>query len=165
MNNDLIYYLTNNSGSLSVQEILMNFLAALVIGFVIYISYRISHTDTVYSAKFNASLWMLTVVTTLVMCVIGNNIALSLGMVGALSIVRFRTAIKDPRDTAYIFWTIAVGVCCGISDFMIAGVGSVTIFCLMLIIGNLRTNDRYLIIIRGLKKSCGRYLGKKRSFG
>lgn len=148
MNNDLIYYLTNNSGSLSVQEILMNFLAALVIGFVIYISYRISHTDTVYSAKFNASLWMLTVVTTLVMCVIGNNIALSLGMVGALSIVRFRTAIKDPRDTAYIFWTIAVGVCCGISDFMIAGVGSVTIFCLMLIIGNLRTNDRYLIIIR-----------------
>ena len=94
MNNDLIYYLTNNSGSLSVQEILMNFLAALVIGFVIYISYRISHTDTVYSAKFNASLWMLTVVTTLVMCVIGNNIALSLGMVGALSIVRFRTAIN-----------------------------------------------------------------------
>ena len=148
MNNDLIYYLTNNSGSLSIQEILMNFLAALVVGFVIFVSYRLSHSGAVYSAKFNASLWMLTVVTTLVMCVIGNNIALSLGMVGALSIVRFRTAVKDPRDTAYIFWTIAVGVCCGISDFMIAGIGSLVIFCLMLIIGNLKTNDRYLIIIR-----------------
>lgn len=148
MNSDFIYYLTNNSGSLSIQEILMNFLAALLIGFVIFVSYRFSHSGAVYSAKFNASLWMLTVVTTLVMCVIGNNIALSLGMVGALSIVRFRTAVKDPRDTAYIFWTIAVGVCCGISDFMIAGIGSLVIFCLMLVIGNLRSNDRYLIIIR-----------------
>lgn len=148
MNNDLIYYLTNNSGSLSVQEIVMNFLAAVVLGFVIFISYRFSHSGAVYSGKFNASLWMLTVVTTLVMCVIGNNIALSLGMVGALSIVRFRTAVKDPRDTAYIFWTIAVGVCCGISDFMIAGIGSVVIFCLMLIIGNIKSNDRYLIIVR-----------------
>ena len=148
MNNDLIYYLTNNSGSLSVQEIVMNFLAAVVLGFVIFISYRFSHSGAAYSGKFNASLWMLTVVTTLVMCVIGNNIALSLGMVGALSIVRFRTAVKDPRDTAYIFWTIAVGVCCGISDFMIAGIGSVVIFCLMLIIGNIKSNDRYLIIVR-----------------
>ena len=148
MNNDLIYYLTNNSGSLSVPEILMNFLAAVIIGFVIFVSYRFSHSGAVYSGKFNASLWMLTVVTTLVMCVIGNNIALSLGMVGALSIVRFRTAVKDPRDTAYIFWTIAVGVCCGISDFMIAGIGSVVIFCLMLIIGNIKSNDRYLIIVR-----------------
>lgn len=148
MNSDLIYYLTNNSGSLSVQEVLMNFLAAVIIGFIIFLSYRFSHSGAVYSAKFNASLWMLTVVTTLVMCVIGNNVALSLGMVGALSIVRFRTAIKDPRDTAYIFWTIAVGVCCGISDFMIAGIGSAAIFCLMLIIGNARNNDRYLVIIR-----------------
>ena len=62
------------------------------------------------------------------MNVIGNNIALSLGMVGALSIVRFRTAIKDPRDTAYIFWGIAVGICCGVSDYLVAGLGSALIF-------------------------------------
>ena len=115
---------------------------------MIFVSYRFCHTVAVYSAKFNVSLWMMTLVTTLIMCVIGNNIALSLGMVGALSIVRFRTAIKDPRDTTYIFWAIAVGVCCGICDYLIAGIGSAVIFCMMVLIGNVRGNDRYLLIVR-----------------
>lgn len=148
MNNELIYYLSNNAGSLSLQEILLSFLCAIVLGAVIFTSYRFSHVGATYSAKFNVSLWMMTLVTTLIMCVIGNNIALSLGMVGALSIVRFRTAIKDPRDTTYIFWAIAVGVCCGICDYLIAGIGSAVIFCLLLLIGNVKGNDRYLLIIR-----------------
>ena len=84
-----------------------------------------------------------------VMCVIGNNVALSLGMVGALSIVRFRTAIKDARDTAYIFWCVAAGICCGISDFTIAACGSAVLFLLMLAVGNNKSNSRYLLIIRG----------------
>lgn len=148
MNNELIYYLSNNAGSLSLQEILLSFLCAVVLGAVIFTSYRFSHVGATYSAKFNVSLWMMTLVTTLIMCVIGNNIALSLGMVGALSIVRFRTAIKDPRDTTYIFWAIAVGVCCGICDYLIAGIGSAVIFCLLLLVGNVKSNDRYLLIIR-----------------
>lgn len=148
MSDELIYYLSNNAGSLSLQEILLSFLCAIALGAVIFVSYRFSHVGSTYSAKFNVSLWMMTLVTTLIMCVIGNNIALSLGMVGALSIVRFRTAIKDPRDTTYIFWAIAVGVCCGICDYLIAGIGSAVIFCLLLIVGNARDNDRYLLIIR-----------------
>jgi len=148
MSDDLIYYLSNNAGSLSLQEILLSFLCAIALGAVIYISYRFSHVGASYSAKFNVSLWMMTLVTTLIMCVIGNNIALSLGMVGALSIVRFRTAIKDPRDTTYIFWAIAVGVCCGICDYLIAGIGSAVIFCLLLILGTVKDNDRYLLIVR-----------------
>ena len=103
MNEDLLYYITNHAGSLSVQELLINFFSALVIGFIIFLSYRFSHSGAVYNGRFNVSLWMLTIVTTMVMCVIGNNVALSLGMVGALSIVRFRTAIKDARDAAYIY--------------------------------------------------------------
>ena len=146
MNQDLLYYITNHAGSLSVQEIIVNFLAALAVGFIIFLSYRFSHASAVYSARFNVSLWMLTVVTTMVMCVIGNNIALSLGMVGALSIVRFRTAIKDARDTAYIFWCVAAGICCGISDFMIAILGSMIIFLLMLVIGNVSLNNRFLLV-------------------
>lgn len=153
MNQELLYYITNHAGSLSVQEIIVNFLASLVVGFIIFVSYRFSHSGAVYSARFNVSLWMLTMVTTMVMCVIGNNVALSLGMVGALSIVRFRTAIKDARDTAYIFWSVAAGICCGVSDFMIALLGSTVIFLLMLIIGNTRTNDRYLIVIHGGAKA------------
>lgn len=68
-----------------------------------FLSYRFSHSGPFTVENSTCPLWMLTLVTTLVMAVIGNNIALSLGMVGALSIVRFRTAIKDARDTAYIF--------------------------------------------------------------
>lgn len=147
MNQDLLYYIINHAGSLSVQEIIVNFIAALIVGFIIYLSYRFSHSNAVYSARFNVSLWMLTVVTTMVMCVIGNNIALSLGMVGALSIVRFRTAIKDTRDTTYIFWCVAAGICCGVSDFLIAVLGSVVIFLLMLVIGNSRGNNRFLLVI------------------
>lgn len=149
MNRDLLYYIANHGGSLTPQEILINFLAALAAGLIIFLSYRFSHSGAVYSARFNVSLWMLTMVTTMVMCVIGNNIALSLGMVGALSIVRFRTAVKDARDTAYIFWSIAVGICCGISDFLTAIMGSVIIFLLMLAIGGVGGNTRYLLIIRG----------------
>ncbi len=149
MNNDLIYYLSNHAGSLSTQELLLNFLAAIAAGAIIFLSYRFSHSGAVYSGKFNVSLWMMSVVTTMVMCVIGNNIALSLGMVGALSSVRFRTAIKDARDTAYIFWAIAVGICCGISDYVTAIIGSVAIFLLMLCIGGVKANTRYLLIVRG----------------
>ena len=148
MNKELLYYLTNDAGSLTLQEILLSFACAVILGAVIFVSYRFCHTGAVYSGKFNVSLWMMTLVTTLIMCVIGNNIALSLGMVGAQSIVRFRTAIKDPRDTTYIFWAIAVGVCCGICDYLIAGIGSAVIFCMMVLLGNARGNDRYLLIVR-----------------
>ena len=120
-----------------------------IIGFLIFISYMISHRGTIYSKKFNVSLVALTVLTSMVMTVIGNNVALSLGMVGALSIVRFRTAIKDSRDTVYIFWTIIVGICCGVGDYVVAGIGSSFVFILLLILGSIKNNNRMLVIIRG----------------
>ncbi len=139
--------LTNATNGLTITDVLVNFLAAAVIACLIYISYRISHSGPVYSERFNVSIVMLTLVTTLVMNVIGNNIALSLGMVGALSIVRFRTAIKDPRDTAYIFWGIAVGICCGVSDYLIAAIGSALIFAFLILFGFIRDNGRIMVIL------------------
>ena len=94
---------------------------------------------------------MLTVLTATVMTVIGNNLALSLGMVGALSIVRFRTAIKDFRDTSYIFWAIIVGICCGVGDYLVAGIGSAVVFILLLVMGRVRNENRILLIIRGAR--------------
>ena len=82
------------------------------------------------------------------MIVIGNNIALSLGMVGALSIVRFRTAIKDSRDTIYIFWTIVTGICCGVGDFYVAGIGGAFTFLVLLVFGRIKNDNRVLLIIR-----------------
>lgn len=152
MKDKILEYLQVSTNQLTTENIVFGFIGAVIIALVIFISYRFSHSSAVYSAKFNVSLVMLTIVTTLIMSVIGNNVALSLGMVGALSIVRYRTAIKDPRDTAYIFWAIAAGICCGVQDFVIAGIGSGVIFIIMLIIGNVKNNDRFLLIVRGDKK-------------
>lgn len=137
------------SGSLTTNQILLNLGVATFIGVCIYVSYYISHIGTVYSKKFNVSLVMLTILTAMVMTVIGNNVALSLGMVGALSIVRFRTAIKDSRDTAYIFWTIIVGICCGVSDYFVAGIGTAIVFVVMLIFGAIKNDNRILLVVRG----------------
>lgn len=141
---------------LSVQQIVLNMVIALALGLVIYLSYRFSHSGAVYSARFNVSLLMMTLITTMIMNVIGNNIALSLGMVGALSIVRFRTAIKDARDTAYIFWCIAVGICCGVSYYALAAISTGMIFLVMLVMGSVKTNNRYLLIIHADKEECAR---------
>ena len=139
--------LSNATNGLTITDVIVNFLAAAVIACLIYISYRISHSGPVYSERFNVSIVMLTLVTTLVMNVIGNNIALSLNKKGALSIVRFRTAIKDPRDTAYIFWGIAVGICCGVSDYLIAAIGSALIFAFLILFGFIRDNGRIMVIV------------------
>lgn len=146
---ELLYNsLVTTSGALTIKDVIINFLAACVISLLIYISYKLSHSGAVYSQRFNVSLIMLVLVTTLVMNVIGNNIALSLGMVGALSIVRFRTAIKDPRDTAYIFWAIAVGICCGVSDYLIAGIGTFIIFMFLVLFGFVKDNERILFVLK-----------------
>lgn len=137
------------TGSLSIEEIVLHVLVASLLGGVIYASYYYTHAGGVYSKKFNVSLIMMTVLTATVMTVIGNNIALSLGMVGALSIVRFRTAIKDSRDTTYIFWTIIVGICCGVGDYTVAATGSFVVFVLMLVLGRVKNDNRILLIIRG----------------
>lgn len=136
------------SGTLSFEQIVLHVIASAVISAAIYLSYWYTHTGTTYSKKFNVSLVTLTVLTATVMTVIGNNVALSLGMVGALSIVRFRTAIKDSRDTTYIFWAIIVGICCGVGDYLVAGMGTVVVFVILLILGRVKNENRILLIIR-----------------
>lgn len=146
---ETIYNLLAQQGDMTWQQITMHILVSAVIGLFIFISYVISHKGTIYSKKFGVTLIVLTVMT-----VIGNNIALSLGMVGALSIVRFRTAIKDSRDTVYIFWTIIVGICCGVGDYLVAAVGSSAIFLIFLIMGAIRSDNRMLLIIRAKRSRC-----------
>lgn len=87
------------------------------------------------------------------MTAIGNNVALSLGMVGALSIVRFRTAIKDSRDTVYIFWTVVVGLTCGVGDYITAGIGSAIVFLILLVLGRIKNESRMLLIVRGARST------------
>lgn len=152
MRNNLIQLL-QEQGDLSVEQILIRIAMTLLLGFLIFISYAIAHRGTIYSRKFNVSLVMLAVLTGTVMIVIGNNVALSLGMVGALSIVRFRTAIKDSRDTMYLFWAIIVGICCGVGSFFVAAAGSTAVFVTLALFGVVRNDSRLLVIIRGARRS------------
>lgn len=148
MKKDLMEVLTSSS-SLTIEQVVLNIIMAAALGFLIYIAYAVSHRGTIYSKKFNTSLVLLSTLTGVVMTVIGNNIALSLGMVGALSIVRFRTAIKDSRDTVFIFWAIVVGISCGAGDYVVAAVGSGIAFVVLLIFGVIKNDNRMLVIVRG----------------
>ena len=138
-----------DSGTLETRDILIRIVSAAVISIVIYISYWYTHVGTSYSKKFNVSLMTLTILTATVMTVIANNLTLSLGMVGALSIVRYRTAIKDSRDTTYIFWAIVIGICCGAGDYLVAGIGSAVVFIVLMLLGRIRNENRILLVIRG----------------
>lgn len=145
---ETLYNLLSQQGDMTWQHITMHILVSAALGGLIFLSYVLSHKGTIYSRKFGVTLVVLTVMTGTVMTVIGNNIALSLGMVGALSIVRFRTALKDSRDTAYVFWTIIVGICCGVGDYVVAAAGSTAIFLVFLLFGAVRSDTRMLLVVR-----------------
>ena len=145
---ETLYNLLSQQGDRTWQQITMHILVSAALGGLIFLSYVLSHKGTIYSRKFGVTLVVLTVMTGTVMTVIGNNIALSLGMVGALSIVRFRTALKDSRDTAYVFWTIIVGICCGVGDYVVAAAGSTAIFLVFLLFGAVRSDTRMLLVVR-----------------
>ena len=146
--NKYLYDIIANSGALSTDMIIMRVVVSIFFGLIIFWSYKVTHTGSIYSKKFNITLVTLTILTTMVMTVIGNNIALSLGMVGALSIIRFRTSIKDSRDTIYIFWTIIIGICCGVGDFIVAAAGSAAVFVVLLLFGRVKNEQRMLLIVR-----------------
>lgn len=145
---ETLYNLLSQQGDMTWQQITMHILVSAALGGLIFLSYVLSHKGTIYSRKFGVTLVVLTVMTGTVMTAIGNNIALSLGMVGALSIVRFRTALKDSRDTAYVFWTIIVGICCGVGDYVVAAAGSTAIFLVFLLFGAVRSDTRMLLVVR-----------------
>ena len=148
---EYILQLFEQTGDLNLTDVLLHIAVAAVLGIFIYLSYWFSHKGTIYSRKFNVTLVILTVLTATVMTAVGNNVVLSLGMVGALSIVRFRTALKDSRDTAYVFWAVIVGICCGVGDYKVAAIGSVAAFLLSMLLGRIKNDNRMLLIIRGAR--------------
>lgn len=142
-----------NVATSDINTIIMNNVVAIVISLFILFIYRITYSGTAYSKKFNVSLGMMTIVTALIMNVISSNIALSLGMVGALSIIRFRTAVKDVRDATFIFWGIAVGICCGVLQYLPAAIGSITISLFLLVMRQTSKVEQYLIIVRSTSEA------------
>ena len=105
---------------LTPQYIFVCISIALLCGLVIYAVYRIFYRGSCYSENFNLLLLLTTLITTFIIMTISANIVLSLGMVGSLSIIRFRSAVKDPLDVGFLFWSVAVGITCGAGLYQIA---------------------------------------------
>ena len=124
-------------------------LAALAAGVIIALVYKKTYRGVLYSPSFTLTLILLCLVTTPVVMAIGSNVALSMGMVGALSIVRFRTAVKDPLDTAYMFWAITMGILIGSNAYVIAIVALLGIGVILLAISylRLRAPNGYLLVL------------------
>ena len=136
-------------GFSSILTVVVSMLFALGAGYVITMVYRRNYRGVMYSGNFALSLLMMTVITTPVVLCIRNSIALSMGMVGALSIVRFRTAVKDPLDTAYMFWALTMGILLGANAYVIAIVAVLGISVIMLAISylRLRSPNGYLLVL------------------
>ncbi len=137
-------------GDLSVVRILLTLGLAFLIGMYIFAIYRKTFSGVMYSKNFGVSLVMLAMITSFIILPITSNLTLSLGMVGALSIVRFRTAVKDPIDTVYMFWSIAVGIASGAKFFLPAILASAVIGVLMLLLSGMRFRSTmpYLLVLR-----------------
>ena len=133
-----------------INVVLLVLLVAFLVSLIIFITYKHTYSGVMYNPRFNVSLIMITMVTTMVMIVIGSNISVSLGMVGALSIIRFRTAVKDPRDTAFIFWGVVSGLACGTQNYTIVIVGSILICLILFGFKRVATNiNKYVLVIKG----------------
>ena len=117
------YMELNSSGPLSIADIGMSLVLTFIIALGIFWIYKRTFRGVLYTHSFNVSLVMISLVTSLVIMTISTNLILSLGMVGALSIVRFRTAVKDPLDIVFMFWAIAVGIANGAMQFKLALAG------------------------------------------
>lgn len=133
----------------SVIDTCLGLVFALVIGLFIFLIYKKTFTGVMYSSSFALALPGLSMVTTLVIMAVTSNVVLSLGMVGALSIVRFRAAIKEPMEIVYLFWALACGIVIGAGMIPLAVIGSVVIGAVLLLFANRKNRENpYILVLR-----------------
>lgn len=136
-----------NVTSVSVLDMAVALLLAFGIGVFIFLVYKKTFSGVMYSSSFGVTLIALTMITTVVILAVTSNVVLSLGMVGALSIVRFRTAIKEPLDIAFLFWSIAVGIVLAAGMIPLAVIGSVVIGVILLVFVNKKPHTNPYIVV------------------
>ena len=137
-----------NVTSVSLLDMVLALVLAFGIGLFIFLVYRKIYQGVMYSAGFGTTLIALTMITSIVILAVTSNVVLSLGMVGALSIVRFRTAIKDPLDIAFLFWAIGAGIILAAGLIPLAVIGSVCIGLILLVFVNRKTHTHpYMVVL------------------
>ena len=138
-----------NAASVSLFDMALALLLSFGLGMFIFLVYKKTFSGVMYSSSFGVTLVALTMITTLVILAVTSNVVLSLGMVGALSIVRFRTAIKEPLDIAFLFWSIAVGIVLAAGLIPLAVAGSVCVGAVLLALVNRKSHlDPYIMVLR-----------------
>ena len=138
-----------NVTAVSILDIVIALVLAFCLGLFIFYIYKKTYSGVLYSSSFGVTLVALTMITTLVILAVTSNVVLSLGMVGALSIVRFRTAIKEPLDIAFLFWAIADGIVLAAGMIPLAVFGSVLIGVVILVFANHRDmSNPYIVVLR-----------------
>lgn len=138
-----------NVTSVSILDMAIALVLAFGLGMLIFLVYKKTFAGVMYSSSFGVTLVALTMITTLVILAVTSNVVLSLGMVGALSIVRFRTAIKEPLDIAFLFWSIAVGIVLAAGMIPLAVIGSVVIGVMLLMFVNRKTHvNPYIVVLQ-----------------
>lgn len=142
-------FMEGSAFEINIENVLLALLASFLCGMVIYIVYRKFYKGVIYNNNFNILLIMVCVVTTFIVLTITSNVVLSLGMVGALSIVRFRTAVKDPLDVGFLFWAIAVGITCGAGLFAMSFVCTVFVSFIYIMLVHMRNTGKiYLLVLQ-----------------
>ena len=137
-----------NVNTISMFDMVLALVLAFGVGMFIFFIYKKTYAGVMYSSTFGVTLVSLTMITTLVILAVTSNVVLSLGMVGALSIVRFRTAIKEPLDIAFLFWAIAVGIVLAAGFIPLAVFGSVVIGLVLLVFSNHKSHvNPYIVIL------------------
>ena len=137
------------TGNLTTAGFLLSLLAAFLCGMIIYFVYRHFFKGVIYNYNFNVLLVMTSMITCFIVIVISSNVVLSLGMVGALSIVRFRTAVKDPLDVGFLFWSVAVGITCGAGLYLISLAATIAIAIIYILLTQVKSRERvYLLIVK-----------------
>lgn len=138
-----------NMTSVSILDMAIAIILAFGLGMFIFLVHKKTYNGVMYSSSFGVTLIALTMITTVVILAVTSNVVLSLGMVGALSIVRFRTAIKEPLDIAFLFWSIAVGIILAAGMIPLAVVGSVIIGVILLVFVNKKSHlNPYIVVFR-----------------
>ena len=138
-----------NMTSVSIPDMVIALVLAFCLGMFIFLVYKKTFSGVMYSSSFGVTLVALTMITTLVILAVTSNVVLSLGMVGALSIVRFRTAIKEPLDIAFLFWSIAVGIVLAAGMIPLAVIGSVLIGVILLVFVNKKSyKNPYILVLQ-----------------
>ena len=152
-----------NITRVSIVDMLLTLALAFGIGLFIFLVYKKTYSGVMYSSSFGGTLVALTMITSMTILAVTSNVVLSLGMVGALSIVRFRTAIKEPMDIAFLFWSIAAGIVLAAGMIPLAVIGSIIIGVVMLVFINRKAvHDPYIAVIScasaQVEKSATKYL-------